>query len=274
MFPNGYFNRIISALIVAFGFMVCPSSAYCAFNIMDLEKANALLRMKQFEKAQEKYDEIIENSTNAYYVAAANFNKAVSLYTEAEYQEATEYFIKAMATEDPYMEQKANYNIGNCKYKQSVECEEANLEASIQFCGEGLYFYKKAIDLNPKDRDAEYNYLACQKRIEELEKKQPQQKNEPEKAQQQKDLENQHQKQKQDLEQQQSQQTQDLEQQQQKQKQDLDNQQQKQQGPQPQKAQQQKDLENQHQKQTQDLEQQQSQQKQDLEQQQQKQKQD
>ncbi len=161
---------LVSAIIIS---MVFTPPVHCAFGMRDLEKANALLRKKKFEGAQGKYDEIIINSKDTYCVAAANFNKGIILYLHAKYDEAIESFLKAMAVEDLFIEAKANYNMGNCKYKQSEVYEPSDLRGSIDLCKEALYFYGKAIEANPKDMDARYNYEVCKKRIEELMKKKP-----------------------------------------------------------------------------------------------------
>ena len=164
---------MIKKLCIFFaGFILLScSQAYCAIDILELEKTNALLRNKQFDSAIEKYDEIIAASNDEDITAMANFNKATALYIISKYEEAESAFTQALAVDDERLEQKIYYNIGNCKYKQSEAYEEVNIGLSIAYCKDAILYFQRAISLDFSDRAAKNNYVFCKKRLEDLQRK-------------------------------------------------------------------------------------------------------
>ena len=79
-----------------------------------------------------------------------------------KYEKALESFQKSLGTEDNQLEEKTYYNIGNTYFQQN------NLVESINA-------YKKALDIDPNDKDAKYNLELALKQQQQQEQQQQQQ---------------------------------------------------------------------------------------------------
>jgi len=97
---------------------------------------------KEFEQARAYYESMIKKGEKS---PEVQFGLGASAYEEQDYETAKAAFEKALATADSTLKAKAYYNMGNTLYK-------------AQRREESLAFYRKALELNPKDKDAKYNY--------------------------------------------------------------------------------------------------------------------
>ena len=103
----------------------------------------------------------------------AHFGKGASLYMQDDVKNAEIKFNESLSSAKEDLKSKAFYNLGNINYKNN------NLS-------EALNFYKKALELNPDDDEARYNYeyIKYQKKPEEEnkdEEKKDEEKNDEEK---------------------------------------------------------------------------------------------
>ena len=125
-----------------------------------------------YDEALESYNKALSDSPDS---PIMHFNIGDSLYKKGEYEKAQEAFTKALLTEDEQLETKANYNIGNCKYRQGKLKEDTDLSTSIALYREALDYYKNTMRLDEKDQDAKYNHEFVEKRLKVLLDKQKQQ---------------------------------------------------------------------------------------------------
>lgn len=116
------------------------------------------------------------------------YNKGIDLYKKLEYNMAIDNFLKSFNTQNKKLEQWTNYNLGNSHFERASKAEQAkNPEASSEYQN-ALSFFQRAMELDPDDKDAKYNYEVTKLKLEEL--KQQQQKQQSSEKKQEKQQEN------------------------------------------------------------------------------------
>ena len=132
----------------------------------------------------------------------ATYNQGTTAYREGDYAEADRMLQQSLKeTADITLQQKAYYNLGNSRYRIGQKTLKEDPKATIEKWKESLKAFEDALELNPRDRDAEFNREFVAKKLEELEKQQEQQQLDQQ-DQQDQDQENQEQQDKKDQEQQ------------------------------------------------------------------------
>ena len=130
---------------------------------------------------EEKFDEALNLFVDAQIEAPENiklkYNIASSHYKMKNYEEAVKgYLDVAAAAQDVKVEETALYNIGNAMYRQG------KLQEAVEY-------YKKAIELDPEDKDAQHNLEfvreEIKKKINDSKKTEQQQKQQEQKEQKQ-----------------------------------------------------------------------------------------
>mgnify|MGYP001166581522 CR=1 FL=1 len=109
---------------------------------------------KQNYKAAEEYYESVLQSDDSN--SKAYFGKGSSLYMQNDLKNAEISFNESIANSEKLLQSKAYFNLGNISYKNNK-------------MDEALQFYKKALELNPDDDEARFNYefIKYQKKPEE-----------------------------------------------------------------------------------------------------------
>jgi len=147
-----------------------------------IKAGNRLYNQSKFDEAMDNYNDVLIDLPNSPYI---HYNIGNAAYKKGDYEKAIEAYTKSLATDNPALEEKANYNIGNCKYKQGKLKENTDLAEAIKLYREALDYYKRAIDLNPKNVDAKFNHEFIERKIKKLLDRQKQeQKNQQDKKQQ------------------------------------------------------------------------------------------
>ena len=99
-------------------------------------------RNKKYKSAQEYYDSILSDDSNN---LEALFGKGSSLFMQDNLKTAQSSFNATLSLSENQLKSKALYNLGNISFKN-------------QKLDEALSFYRKALELNPEDDEARYNY--------------------------------------------------------------------------------------------------------------------
>ena len=154
--------------IRTFIFFIIPLSLTTAQDqgIMNYQKQN-------YKAAEKYYDSILANDKKN---SEAHYGKGATLYMQDDVKSAEIKFNESLYNSGDKLKSKALYNLGNISYKNN------NLS-------EALEYYKKALELNPDDDEAKYNYefIKYQKKPEE--EKNDQENNEEKKDEEKKDEE-------------------------------------------------------------------------------------
>jgi len=104
------------------------------------------------------------------------YNQGIDFYNKSDYNKAGEYFLKAFNTEKQKVEQWASFNLGNANFKNAEKMQDKQPEEALKSYKNALKFFQRAIELNPQDKDAKYNYELTAKKIQQQKQKQKSQK--------------------------------------------------------------------------------------------------
>jgi len=132
------------------------------------QQGNLFYTLKRFDKAIQKYDEALSETSDSEIESLIYYNKGTALYKKFEFAEAADAFVKAMATDNSRLEAKASFNTGNCKYRLSEDYMNRDIDYSIELCKEALYYYHWTIDSGVRIRNAVYNYEFAKKKLDYL----------------------------------------------------------------------------------------------------------
>ncbi|MBT3797226.1 MAG: tetratricopeptide repeat protein [Candidatus Marinimicrobia bacterium] len=152
-------------------FIFCCFLSFC----LSQDKGLEFYQNQEYDEAKGYYEKILlERGDNA----QAHFGLGASSYQQGDIEVAKEGFQESLKTSDNNLRSKAFYNLGNTFYKNNKT-------------NEALSFYRKALELNPNDKDAlfNYEYLKYQKKPPEKDKENQEQKDQEQKDQEQKEEE-------------------------------------------------------------------------------------
>lgn len=167
-------------------------------------EGNKLFQQEQYDAALNKYRDAQVNNPES---PLLKFNIGDAEYKKNKYEEAIKNFEQSLNTDDVIEQSKAYYNMGNSLYR-------------LGKLPESIMAYKKALELNPDDKDAKYNLEFVRKQLKD--KSDKNQQNQNQQQQQQKQQNQQQQQNDQDKQQNQQEQQQQQQQQQQEEQQSLE----------------------------------------------------
>jgi len=116
-----------------------------------------------FTNALTEYDRLADVTTNDLRLV---FNAGDAAYRATNYDEAVRCFTAVTLSPDLKLQQRAYYNLGNTKYRQSNSVKD--LEELQHAWEEVVTIYEHAVDLDKQDADAAYNLAFLKKCVEEL----------------------------------------------------------------------------------------------------------
>lgn len=163
--------RKVFLLIVILCFFIVPCYAGSRAK-KEVKKGNLLYNKGEFQDALKKYEEALLDNPDSDVV---NFNLGSALYKTNDYKKAITHFEKSLVSDDESLEQNASYNVGNTKYKYGIAQEGTDLNSAVDLLRQSLRHYERAMELDPEDEDAKYNYEFVKeelKRLEEMQQKQ------------------------------------------------------------------------------------------------------
>ena len=164
---------------------------------------------QKFDDAKKYYEALILGNGS---IPEAHFGKGAASYQLGEFDSARDSFDKSLKSSDKQVKSKAYYNLGNTLYKNNKK-EEA------------IKYYRKALELNPNDKEAKFNYELLkyqpdppkEENQEQQEQEQQEQEQQEQEQQEQEQQEQEQQEQEQQEQEQQEQEQQEQEQQEQEQ---------------------------------------------------------
>ena len=93
------------------------------------------------------------------------YNEGTQAYTNGDFAKASESLRSSLRTQDLALQQRSYYNLGNTLYRTGQGTLEKDPE---------LKAYQDALSLNAADKDADYNKVLVEKKLEELKNQQKQ----------------------------------------------------------------------------------------------------
>ena len=137
-----------------------------------------------YDEALVEYNKALTDKPES---AIINFNIGSARYKKGQYDEAIKAYSKALISEDRKLEASANYNIANAKFRQGQTKQAADLAGAIAEYKTALDYYKRAMELDPEDKDAKLNHEFVERMLKDLLDKLKKQQEEQKKKQEEQD---------------------------------------------------------------------------------------
>ncbi len=125
----------------------------------------------QYDKALADFSQQLKNSPDS---VKLQYNAGAAAYKMGDYPQAVDHFTKALLSEDNKLREEASYNLGNSLVRRG-EAAKGNDEKKADWKN-AIQHYTEALNIEPKNKQAEDNREIVKKLLEELEKKEEEQK--------------------------------------------------------------------------------------------------
>ncbi len=153
--PRRKLIKITPAVFLAFIFLTPSLKAVSLFDFQVIKKANNAYKNGDFKKSETLYKKLLKEKNTP----EIHYDLANSLYKQKKYKEALNEY-EQIKSDNKELMFKKYYN-------------EGNANAYLKKYDNAIKSYKKALQINPSDKDAKYNL----KLIEKLKKKKEQKQN-------------------------------------------------------------------------------------------------
>ncbi|MFQ5411699.1 MAG: tetratricopeptide repeat protein [Phycisphaerae bacterium] len=137
-----------------------------------LKEGNRHLAEGHYPEALKAYDAAGDALPGSAEVA---YNRGIALYKLGRFKDAETAFQDALKPDKPELEAKAKYNLGRSTHAAAME-QDDDMERAINDLTRAIGFYKDALQLRPKDADAQHNAAMAERLRDYLVKKMAQQK--------------------------------------------------------------------------------------------------
>jgi len=143
-----------------------------------IAEGNRLFHAGQFEEALTRYGQVLVDDPDS---PLLNFNMGAAHYKAGNYDAALSSLARVPGEDDAQPRTaRTAYNLGNTQYQLGAAAEAAQPQAALEAYTAAQAAYRRALGLDPGDRDAKFNYELVAKKIEQLkERMQNQQQNSP-----------------------------------------------------------------------------------------------
>ncbi len=169
--------------LVAFA-TLCVGMATAAPNGRDaVSQGNALYGQGQFDKAVNLYDQALTENPR---LDQARFNKADAFFRMDDLAKAMDLYSEVSAqTKDMDLVKKAKYNLGNAHFQRGLKQRDSDLQKALEDLRTSITYWRAVLDMDPSNENAKKNKeiagLIIKDILDELKKKQEQQKQDPNK---------------------------------------------------------------------------------------------
>jgi tetratricopeptide (TPR) repeat protein len=118
-----------------------------------VRQGNALYRAGQYEAAAQRYERAAAALPEA---AEIRFNQGAAAFKQFHYDQAVEYYLAALVTENAQLASRAQYNLANVRYQQALQAMQTFQDA-LSLVQAAIAFYRDSLELDPARLDARYN---------------------------------------------------------------------------------------------------------------------
>lgn len=172
--PYGFLNLgsfLLAFLVVIF--FCLP--AFAASKEGSVKNGNALYQKENFAEAAKKYEAALEKDPQSDII---NFDLGTAYYKKGNYEKAIDALQKALLSDDTQLRSKTQYNLGNTFYKLGLgQDKQGDTQKAVSSLEQSLERYQNVLSQKndkakeKKDPDAQHNYDAVKKVLEELKQK-------------------------------------------------------------------------------------------------------
>ncbi|MCB9771133.1 MAG: tetratricopeptide repeat protein [Candidatus Omnitrophica bacterium] len=164
------------AILVFIFILSFTTLAVAASKESHVKKGNALYEKGQYDKSLPSYEKALAKDPESPII---NFDLGTALYKNQKYDDAIPYLQKGLLSDDPVVKSKAQFNLGNALYQRGKELGEKNVDQAISSLEESLRQFASIMNVDDKDKDAQYNHAIVEKELDRLRKLKEEKKNNP-----------------------------------------------------------------------------------------------
>ncbi|MBF0539230.1 MAG: hypothetical protein HQL03_13360 [Nitrospirae bacterium] len=74
---------------------------------------------------------------------AQNFKLGAESYRKGDYTKAVDHYTRSLVSNDPTVEMRANYNIGNSKYMMARKLQQADPSGALSLYQQSLQYFRR-----------------------------------------------------------------------------------------------------------------------------------
>jgi Ca-activated chloride channel family protein len=134
-------------------------------------EAERLYAAGDYEAALAAYRESAKDAADP----KLSFNVGAAAYKSGAYGDAAAAFAEALRADDPALQERSFYNLGNAQFRLGQKTVEQNPQATAQAWQQAIDAYDGALAIDPQDEDARFNREFVRRALEELQREQQQQ---------------------------------------------------------------------------------------------------
>lgn len=153
-----FFALILSVLLILSGCNNLPG--------LKIKNAKNQYEKGNYQTAFEQFGEVLAQGVDEPWL---HYNMGNAAYKAGDFEQAQKSYSQALdSAPEAELLARAGYNIGNSYYRMAEQLETVDLEDALALYNDALLQYKSAIEQNPDDFDAKFNYELTERKIEEL----------------------------------------------------------------------------------------------------------
>lgn len=137
-----------------------------------IQQANAQLERGDAQQALQGYEQAATALPEA--VDELAYNRAVAHYRLGEMDTARSLFEQSLATRDPQLAARSQFNLGNINYAAALQAEQAPPEQKLALLDEAIDHYRRSLDAMPTDIDARANIELAERLKRQIQEQQQQ----------------------------------------------------------------------------------------------------
>ncbi len=152
--------------------LLMPAVAFSASRGTILEKAYRLYRQGRTDEALALYEKALSRDPDS---ALLQYGAGTVRAHRGEDALALESLQKAMVAQDRRVEARALYNAGAVQYRIGTNKEKSDPAGAVSALSQSLELFRGAVEKDPSDEDAQFNYELVERALKELKEKQKEQ---------------------------------------------------------------------------------------------------
>ncbi|HKJ64159.1 MAG TPA: VWA domain-containing protein [Desulfopila sp.] len=122
----------------------------------------------EYQSAIRYYEELLASQPED----VIHYNYGTAAYKTKLYDKAITAFSKALHSDNPLLQEKAYFNLGNAHFQMGKESLEGDVDKTVDQWLKALSSYEAALELQPDNSRAKNNYQTVKKKLEDLRKQQ------------------------------------------------------------------------------------------------------
>jgi Ca-activated chloride channel homolog len=150
--PKSAASLVVVLLLVG---LLTPRPSHAVSVEKLIRQGNEAVAKGDLKTARTRYEEASVAEPESAWIA---FNQGVVSYRENDFTKALDRFQDAaVRAKDPAFAARAQYNMGNCSFRQAQRQKDSDLQKAIEECRASVTHYQEALRLDPNQKTASEN---------------------------------------------------------------------------------------------------------------------